>query len=51
VPNTTAALTVSPTVSTPIVDPWVAGGVLVAAGLLGGAYVGFRRHRRLGTEA
>lgn len=44
-PDTTTTLTVSPAVSTPLLDPWVAGPAVLALGLIGAAYVVTRRRR------
>lgn len=50
-PNTTTTLTVSPAVSTPLLDPWVAGPAVVAFGLIGAALVMIRRRRRSSSTA
>jgi hypothetical protein len=44
-PDTTSTLTVSPSVATPLVDPWVAGTALAVLGLAAAIYVRTRRRR------
>ena len=48
-PDTTSTLTVSPAVSTPLLDPWVAGPTVLALGLIGAAFVIIRRRRTSGA--